>query len=297
MVGQVVGRFAPSPTGPLHAGSLAAAMASWLDVRARGGRWLVRIEDVDGPREVAGAADDIVATLADFGFRWDGPIVRQRDRDVLYRHAFERLHAMGALYPCGCTRREIEEAVHHDGAAVYPGTCRGGLAPGRAARAWRVRVPDRAIVVHDRAAGIFRQNLAREVGDFVVRRADGLWAYQLAVVVDDAAQGVTDVVRGADLLDSTPRQRLLQELLGVPRPRTLHVPLILDETGHKLGKSHGATPLARERPLEALRAAARHLALDVSGTATIATFWDRATTAWADRYLPPSCGLPRSGLA
>lgn len=284
VVGRVVGRFAPSPSGPLHLGSLVAAMASWLDVRARGGRWLVRIEDVDRPRTVAGAAEDIVATLADFGFRWDAPVVRQSDRDALYRQAFERLQVRGALYPCGCTRREIEEAVPHDGASVYPGTCRDGLAAGRSARAWRIRVPDLDLIVDDRAAGPFRQNLAREVGDFVVRRADGLWAYQLAVVVDDAEQGVTDVVRGADLLDSTPRQRLLQERLGVPHPRTLHVPLVLDGAGHKLGKSSDAPPLDRNRRLAALQTAAGHLELVVPASATIAVFWENATAAWARRW-------------
>ena len=285
-VERVTGRFAPSPSGPLHAGSLAAAMASWLDVRARGGRWLLRIEDVDRPREVAGAADDIVATLAAFGFRWDGPVVRQSHRGDLYRRAFDRLQAAGAVYPCGCTRREIEQAVDADpvAAAVYPGTCRHGLATGRSARAWRVRVPDREVAVDDRAAGVIRQNPARDVGDFVVKRADGLWAYQLAVVVDDAAQGVTDVVRGADLLDSTPRQRLLQELLGLPQPRTLHVPLVLDEAGRKLTKSSGAPAIDRRRPLDALHAAAVHLGLAMRGAPTIDAFWEQATMAWAARW-------------
>ena len=282
IVAPVIGRFA----GPLHAGSLVAAMASWLDVRARGGRWLVRIEDVDRPREVAGAADDIIATLAAFGFRWDGPVVRQRDRDALYRDAFERMRTSGALYPCGCTRREIEEAVEpgRGGAAVYPGTCRAGLAAGRSARAWRVRVPDRDVLVDDRAAGVFRQNLARDVGDFVVRRADGLWAYQLAMVVDDADQGITDVVRGSDLLDSTPRQRWLQDLLGLPQPRTLHVPLVLDADGQKLAKSSGAMALDRSRPLEALQVASGHLDLILPKVATIETFWEHATAAWAARW-------------
>lgn len=287
---EVVGRFAPSPTGPLHAGSLVAAMASWLDVRARGGRWLVRIEDIDGPREVAGASAAIVSALAGLGFRWDGPIVQQRDRHALYERAFDVLRASGAVYPCGCSRREIEGAARRvdgsgsDDIAIYPGLCRDGLPPGRAARAWRMRVPDRELTFVDRASGCVRQNVAREVGDFVVRRADGLWAYQLAVVVDDAQQGVTDVVRGADLLDSTPRQRLLQTTLGLPVPRTLHVPLVRDAHGDKLSKSSAATALDPANPLPALFAAADHLGLVVEPVTTVDDFWERATRAWAARW-------------
>ncbi len=287
----MIGRFAPSPTGFLHRGSLVAAMASWLDVRAHGGRWLVRIEDLDGPREVPGAADDIVATLATYGFRWDGDIVRQSARDAFYRDAFDRLQMRGTVYPCGCTRREVEEASlaparlpDQAGAAVYPGTCREGLPPGRVARAWRMRLPERVVTFHDRAAGLVTQNLAREVGDFVIKRADGLWAYQLAVVVDDAAQGVTDIVRGADLLDSTPRQRWLQQTLGLPMPRTLHVPLVVDALGDKLAKQNGARPLDRERPLPALHEAARHLGLEIEHATSVEQFWRRATRAWASRW-------------
>jgi glutamyl-Q tRNA(Asp) synthetase len=283
-----VGRFAPSPTGPLHLGSLVAAMASWLDVRAHGGRWLVRVEDIDQPREVAGAADDIVATLAALGFRWHGPIVRQSERLSLYQRAFDRLKEMGRVYPCGCTRIEVEQAasapdqgsVH----AIYPGTCRHGLPPGRTPRSWRMRVTDDDIRFNDRAAGPATQNLAREVGDFVIKRADGLWAYQLAVVVDDADQGVTDVVRGADLLESTGRQRLLQEVLGLPQPRTLHVPLVFGVDGRKLSKSNDIEPIDRSRALPALRAAARHLALEIEDATTIDRFWSDATRAWAARW-------------
>jgi glutamyl-Q tRNA(Asp) synthetase len=286
----VVGRFAPSPTGPLHAGSLATAMASWLDVRAQEGRWIVRIEDLDAPREVDGAAEEIVATLGAYGFRWDGPIVRQSDRSDLYQEAFDRLQAMNVVYPCGCTRREIEEAASAPGgpndAAVYPGTCRGGLSAGREARAWRMRVPAGVTTFTDRAAGPVCQEIAREVGDFVIKRADGLWAYQLAVVVDDADQGVTDIVRGADLLDSTPRQRHLQSALGLPHPRTLHVPLVVDAGGAKLAKGHGAMPLDRSDPLPTLHRAARHLGLDVADATSTDIFWERATVAWAARWLP-----------
>lgn len=278
----MTGRFAPSPTGPLHVGSLVTAMASWLDVRAHGGRWLVRLEDIDTPREVRGAADAIVAGLGSHGFRWDGPIVRQSERLVLYEAAFDRLRAGGAIYPCGCTRREVEDAAA-GGVGVYPGTCRQGLG-GRPARAWRMRVPAGPVACEDRAAGPVIQDLRREVGDFVIRRADGFWAYQLAVVVDDGAQGVTDVVRGADLLDSTPRQRLLQDALGLPRPRTLHVPLVVDAEGRKLAKSNDADPLDPARPLPALHEAARHLSLDVAGASSVTDFWERATSAWARRW-------------
>jgi glutamyl-Q tRNA(Asp) synthetase len=267
-------------------------MASWLDVRARNGRWLVRIEDLDSPREIAGAADDQVATLAAYGFRWDGPIVRQSGRGALYEAAFGHLRAGGWIYPCGCTRREVEEASSAPDAnlrpGVYPGTCRHGLAGDRQPRAWRLRVPDRTIAIDDRAAGRFAQDLAHDVGDFVVRRADGLWAYQLAVVVDDAAQDITDVVRGADLLDSTPRQRLLQEALGLPHPRTLHVPLVLNVVGAKLSKGHGAIALAKDDPLPALDRAARHLGLEIQSTTSLESFWEKATAAWARRYPAPA---------
>lgn len=286
--GDVVGRFAPSPTGPLHAGSLVSAMASRLDVLAAGGRWLVRIEDVDRPREVAGAAEDILRTLQAFGFRWDGPVVRQSARGALYERAFASLRNAKLVYPCGCSRKELAASAAvgsaTDGPGVYPGTCRDGLAPGRQPRAWRMRVPDRAVCIDDRAVGTYCQNLARDVGDFVVRRADGWWAYQLAVVVDDAAQGVTDVVRGIDLLDSTPRQRLLQEALDYRAPRTLHVPLVVDRDGVKLSKGHGAVPLDRADPLPALLDAARHLGLPVGRPGGLDDFWERATAAWAAKW-------------
>lgn len=282
------GRFAPSPTGPLHRGSLVAAMASWLDVRAHRGRWIVRIEDLDRPREVRGSADQILATLAAYGFRSDEPVVRQSERSALYEAAFERLRDAGFVYPCGCSRREVDDAARSyasDAPAIYPGTCRTGLAAGRMPRAWRMRVPSGETAFDDRAYGTVRQDLSREVGDFVVKRADGQWAYQLAVVVDDAAQGITDVVRGADLVDSTPRQRLLQRALALAQPRTLHVPLVVDEHGDKLSKSAGAGALPAE-PLEALHQAARHLALDIGVTNSVERFWEEATRAWAARWVP-----------
>ena len=248
---EVVGRFAPSPTGPLHFGSLVAALASWADARARGGRWLVRMEDVDEPRCVAGADREILRTLERFGLRWDGEVMYQSARGAAYREALERLKELGAAYACSCSRKEAGE--------VDAGTCRAGAREAGKPVAWRVRVEDVEVGFDDRVCGRFTQNLARDVGDFVVLRADGLFAYQLAVVVDDAAQGVTDVVRGADLLDSTPRQIRLQRLLGYPEPRYLHVPVVTNAAGEKLSKQTLAPALAEGREEEDLRAALRFL--------------------------------------
>ena len=247
-----IGRFAPSPSGPLHFGSLVAALASWLDARAAGGRWLVRIEDLDQPRVQPGAADDILRTLERLGLYWDGEVIFQSRRAPVYEEALSRLRD---TYLCGCSRREIADSavsLAADGAQVYPGTCRAGLAPGRAARSLRVRVAG-SVSFLDRVQGRLAQDLAREVGDFVLRRADGQFAYQLAVVVDDAAQEVSDVVRGADLLDSTPRQIYLQRLLGFPTPRYLHVPVVLDAAGDKLSKHAGARPIGKDDLQRALR--------------------------------------------
>src|SRR5262245_3317107 len=248
----IIGRFAPSPSGPLHFGSLLAALASWLDARAAGGRWLVRIEDLDRPRVQPGAADDILRTLERLGLYWDGDVVFQSRRSAVYEQALSRLTD---TYVCGCSRREIADSavsLAADGAQVYPGTCRAGLAPGRAARSLRVRVKGTVSFV-DRVQGRIEQDLEDEVGDFVLRRADGQFAYQLAVVVDDAAQGITDVVRGADLLDSAPRQIYLQRLLGFPTPRYLHVPVAVDAEGDKLSKHTGARPIDQGDLQRALR--------------------------------------------
>ena len=260
-----VGRFAPSPTGPLHAGSLVAALASWLDARAHGGRWLLRIEDLDAPREVPGAAAGIIDSLRGFGLHWDGDIMVQNTRHAAYEAAFDRLMAQGMIYPCACTRREIADSVsnqrqHGFGRElVYPGTCRAGPAPGRMARAWRVRVRDERICFEDACAGPQAQNLAQDVGDFVLRRADGQWAYQLAVVVDDAAQGVTHVVRGADLIDSTVRQIHLCRLLGFTTPKYLHVAVVINPQGEKLSKQTRAIAVDTSERDAALRTAWRHL--------------------------------------
>jgi glutamyl-Q tRNA(Asp) synthetase len=237
----IVGRFAPSPTGPLHFGSLVAAVGSYCLARRAGGRWLLRMDDLDRPRVVPGAADDILRTLEGLGFAWDGPVIWQSGRAEAYGAALERLRLQGQLYDCACSRREILASAPHPGeeGPVYPGTCQDGLPAGRAPRAVRIRVPDRVIAFSDGVFGRQAQNLAREVGDFVLRRADGMYAYQLAVVVDDAASGVNQVVRGADLLGSTPRQIFLLESLGLPVPAYLHLPLVLNADGSKLSKRHG----------------------------------------------------------
>ncbi len=269
-----VGRFAPSPTGPLHAGSLVTALASWHDARRHGGRWLLRIEDVDGPRCVPGAAELIQAQLQALGLHADGEVLVQSQRSDSYAQALAQLVSRGWAYPCACSRRDIEHALTQAGvtperhaSAVYPGTCRQGL-QGRTARAWRLNVTrvlselglGPVVHWHDRRWGPQAQAVATEVGDFVLRRADGLWAYQLAVVVDDAAQGVSDVVRGMDLMDNTARQIVLQRALGLPTPRYLHVPLVLGPNGEKLSKQNGAQALDLGDPKACLRSAALVLA-------------------------------------
>lgn len=266
-----VGRFAPSPTGPLHAGSLVAALASWLDARHHGGLWRVRIEDVDTPRCVSGANDIILKQLAQCGLVAEGEVLYQSQRGQAYQLALDQLVNKGWAYPCGCSRKDIEDAHgqrlrHHT--PVYPGTCRQGLR-GKPARAWRLNVQQvmdnlalpSTCTWHDRWLGRQTQNVEQEVGDFVLKRADGLWAYQLAVVVDDAFQGITHVVRGADLADNTPRQMLLQQALGFPTPMYKHTPLVLGADGDKLSKQNGAQALDLNHPLAALNAAAAVLGL------------------------------------
>jgi glutamyl-Q tRNA(Asp) synthetase len=283
-----VGRFAPSPTGALHAGSLVAALASWLDARACRGRWLVRIEDIDGPRCVPGADHEILRQLRLLGLHPDEPPLWQSTRDAAYALALEALRASGSAYPCGCTRRDIEAAVEQapprHGGLIYPGTCRDGL-HGKPARAWRVHCgsPDQALVIRwrDRRLGVQTQDVTHEVGDFVVKRADGLWAYQLAVVVDDAAQGITHIVRGDDLADNTPRQIHLQALLGLPTPSYLHTPLVRGADGEKLSKQNGATALDVSDPLATLRAAGAVLGVPTLTAATPAQWLASATPAWA----------------
>lgn len=251
-----VGRFAPSPTGPLHAGSLVAAVGSYLAARNAGGRWLLRIEDLDPPREMPGAADLIRQSLEAHGLHWDGPDVYQRDRLEAYQVALDKLRARDLVYPCSCSRSKLAaSAINGVFGPIYPGHCRMGPWRPGGRYAWRVRTDNEAIVFEDRRVGWYGQQLKGDIGDFVVRRADGLFAYQLAVVVDDAWQGVTEIVRGEDLLDNTPRQILLQRLLGLPQPSYLHLPLVRDAHGQKLSKQTFAAALDDDRPVENLFAA------------------------------------------
>jgi glutamyl-Q tRNA(Asp) synthetase len=285
------GRFAPSPTGPLHLGSLVAALASWLDARAHGGRWLVRIEDIDPPREEPGAVRSQLGALAALGLQPDEPPTLQSANACRYLAALDTLQAAGRAYRCACSRTAVEEAARRLGLAsnVYPGTCRDRNLTDEATSV-RVRVPPQVISFTDRACGPCWQHLEREVGDFVVRRADGLWAYQLAVVVDDAAQGITDVVRGADLLDNTPRQICLQQLLGLPTPRYLHVPVARNAAGEKLSKQSGAPALDLSDPLRQLELAWNHLGFGPTEAATVGEFLARAVRAWAERWCRDAAG-------
>lgn len=281
------GRFAPSPTGPLHFGSLVAAVASWLDARKAGGEWLVRMEDIDRPRTVPGAADAILQTLDALELHWDGEVVYQSRRADLYEAALDRLRAGGHVYRCRCSRREIaDSALHGPEGAIYPGTCRGLGLGARESAAVRALAPEEAIMFDDRVQGRITQNVARDIGDFVLERRDGLHAYQLAVVVDDAQQGVTDVVRGADLLWSTPRQIVLQRWLGFATPRYLHVPVAANRAGEKLSKQTNAPPIDVAQGVRELRHALRFLGQrDVEG-ATPRELLDRACEAWNPGLIP-----------
>jgi len=239
------GRFAPSPTGPLHLGSLVAAVGSWLFARAAGGRWLVRIEDIDTPRVVPGSADEILAALRRYGLEWDGEVVYQSQRIALYERALASLRDKNLVYDCACSRAELQRAASAPVGVepVYPGTCRDGLPPGRTPRAIRFRVPNETVAFDDLICGRIEESLTDRCGDFVVRRADGLFAYQLAVVVDDGEQGITQIVRGGDLLASTARQIALARALGYTIPSYAHLPLVRNADGTKLGKRDGALPL------------------------------------------------------
>ena len=302
-----IGRFAPSPTGPLHAGSLVAALASWLDAKAHGGSWLVRVEDVDTPRCISDADKVILQQLAACGLYPDAVPVYQSERSCLYQSALDQLIAQSQAYPCACSRQDIRVALAaagqppaRHGEMVYPGTCRDGLY-GKKARSWRFlsafytsnrptvheikgqTAPDfiaNKLQWTDRLLGVQCQNVSAEVGDFVLKRADGVWAYQLAVVVDDAAQGITHIVRGQDLLDNTARQILLQRALGLPKPQYLHIPLVLGANGEKLSKQNGATPFSVNEPLAALQAAGRVLDIGLSQT-SVATWLGAAALAWS----------------
>lgn len=290
-----VGRFAPSPSGPLHAGSAVAALASYLDARAHGGSWLVRMEDLDAPRNVSGADQLILQQLRTLGMVWDGQVLYQSRRLSAYQHSYSALLSLNLVYPCGCTRREIADSVlrmhghHPDGERPYPGTCRSGRPEGRQALSWRLRVPEGQTSFHDRWLGPMEQDVGQAVGDFVIRRADDIWAYQLAVVVDDAYQRVTHVVRGEDLLSSTARQLVLAELLGLPQPKYLHVPVVTDEAGQKLSKQNGAAALDMRDPLGVLQRAWLDLGFNPLPVTDVSGFWSAAISVWGQ-------GLSRANL-
>ena len=288
-----IGRFAPTPSGHLHFGSLVAALASYLDARAVDGRWLLRMEDLDPPREEPGAQAAILKALESYGFEWDGEMVRQSDRHEAYQQVIDRLFSQGLAYACTCSRKQLEPYQ-----GIYPGLCRNA-GHDAADAAIRLRVPELEYHFVDRVQGEFRQHLGREAGDFVIRRRDGLYAYQLAVVLDDAWQGVTDIVRGADLLDSTPRQLYLQELLGLPQPRYLHVPLITQPDGHKLGKSYRSPPLMADQATPLLLRALRALGQQPAPELVDAS--PRELLAWGVRHwdagqIPRTLALPEAQI-
>lgn len=288
------GRFAPTPSGPLHPGSLTAAVVSWLDARRHHGRWHLRIDDIDRPREVAGAADDILRTLDAFGLGWDGPVLRQSQRDPAYHEALATLRARGAVFDCACSRLDVAAAgIAGWEGPVYPGTCRHGLPPGGTARAVRLRVVQCHWTLTDRGLGALCFDLQRLGGDFVVRRADGLFAYQLATVVDDIELGVTDVVRGIDLLGSVPRQLHLYRALDRPAPRYLHHPVVITDNRLKLAKSSGAAPVGRRHRAATLARILRAIGvpgIDPRSTATdgagVTGLLDHALRHWRPELLP-----------
>ena len=275
-----IGRFAPSPTGDLHFGSLLAAVASYLQAKSCGGQWLVRIEDIDPPREVSGSAAGILQDLERFGMHPDREVLYQSTRTGAYELAINKLLDSGIAYWCGCSRSEIPAS------GIYPGTCRYGLPPGKTARSVRLRVSDKIIRFNDAIQGLVAENLAETVGDFVIKRADGVAAYQLAVVVDDAFQGITEVVRGADLLDSTARQVYLQQLMGFKTPLYAHHPVITDAKGRKLGKRYGSDPITSLSPLQVLRRALVALAQPCPALAGMDELWHWALRNWQLSRIP-----------
>lgn len=285
------GRFAPSPSGPLHFGSLLTALGSYLDAKAQGGAWLLRIDDLDPPRVAPGATDAILRALEAYGLEWDGAVQYQSQRNAAYAAALEVLRKQGAVYVCGCTRREIADSnVGQANVAIYPGTCRDGLAAGKAARAWRLDTRGAKVRIEDRLQGVIEQDLEKVSGDFVVQRADGLIAYQLAAVVDDDALGVTDIVRGSDLLDSSLRQAYLRRLLGLEAPRHLHLPVVVNAAGEKLSKQTLAPALDLHRPqatlLRALNLLQHAPPPEIAG-AGVAELLAWATKHWNPAGLPP----------
>lgn len=292
-----IGRFAPSPTGPLHLGSLIAAVASYLEAKTHHGRWLVRIEDVDETRAVLGAPAAILEALTLHGFVWDGEVWVQSQRKAAYEHALQRLQTMDWVYPCTCTRKEIADSNPSRGidGLVYPGTCRNLRHSAHKSAAWRIRVPEETYGCHDAIQGPIRHALAQDIGDFILKRADGLFAYQLAVVVDDAEQGITHVVRGADLLDSTPRQLFLQQCLDYPSPQYMHVPVATNALGEKLSKQTLATPLSLSSPHWNLWQALQFLNQSPPDTlkhSHVDTLWAWAIAHWDASNIPAQRGIP-----
>jgi glutamyl-Q tRNA(Asp) synthetase len=290
------GRFAPTPSGPLHFGSMVAAVGSYLDAKSNGGKWALRIDDLDPPRVAAGAVDSILRCLESFQLCWDGEVVFQSARANAYQSAMDRLRAGGFVYACACSRKEIGDAV---GGSAYPGTCRNGLAPGRTARAWRVRTDTAAIEFEDLLQGRVRQDIEREIGDFVLFRADRVFAYHLACAVDDYAQGVTRVVRGADLMASTPRQIYLQRLLGLSTPEYLHLPVALNAAGEKLSKQTLADPVERGRTAVVLADVLRflhHPPPDEVASAGVTALWQWAVPSWRRERLPSLLSAPARSI-
>ena len=284
------GRFAPSPTGPLHFGSLVAAVGSYLDAKHHGGEWLVRIEDIDTPRTIPGAADAILHALEALGMVWQGSVVYQSQRTAIYQDALHRLQQLGFVYPCTCTRKEIaDSSIAGISGPIYPGTCRHKSTAKDKTHALRIKASEMFIQFQDSVMGSYQQQLARDIGDFVIRRADGIYAYQLAVVVDDAVQGITHVVRGADLLDSTPRQIFLQQLLGYPSPHYLHLPVVTNAAGEKLSKQTNAAAIDLSSALPQLVAAVRFLGQEPPNEildGDIAAFWSWAIPNWNISSIP-----------
>ena len=289
------GRFAPSPTGPLHLGSLVAAVGSYLDAKFNHGEWLVRIEDLDPPRVVPGVSSRILMTLESLGMEWDGEVIYQSQRNDIYREAMALLNKLALIYPCTCTRKEIADAsIMGAGGLVYPGTCRNNRPIHGKNSAWRIKTRDDPIVFQDILRGSICQQLHREVGDFVLQRADGIYAYQLAVVIDDAEQNITHVIRGADLLDSTPRQIYLQQLFGYPVPTYMHLPLVTNQAGEKLSKQTQAAPIDLSTPLTQLVIALGFLGQEPPiklSESDIPSFWQWAIENWRPEKIPPQISL------
>jgi len=276
----VIGRFAPSPTGDLHFGSLVSAVGSYLEARCAGGKWLLRIEDIDPPREVAGSARRIIDDLDRMGLRPDAPVLYQSSRLTAYQEIVEQLLHKGLAYTCGCSRKDLS------GSGIYPGTCRNGIPPGRKPRSIRFRVDTDNCTFRDRVQGLVSGPLANPGGDFVIRRADGLYAYQLAVVVDDHYQGVTQVVRGADLLDSTSRQIILQQALGLPTPHYMHLPVAVSADGKKLSKRSRTDPVKHQQPAHAVHAALEFLGQQPPPHLSLNSLWEWAIEHWDSKLIP-----------